>query len=82
MFPYLDYNNQQSYNGVTVRKEYIEKLRELGIEEVYIRDKEASAHEIVILRTELDESVHTFTIRHSKGISPVRSGNPEAFIRS
>ena len=43
--------------GVTVRKEYIEKLRELGIEEVYIRDKEASAHEIVILRTELDESV-------------------------
>lgn len=43
--------------GVIVRREYIEKLKELGIEEVYVRDKEASAHEIVILRTEIDESV-------------------------
>ena len=43
--------------GVVVRREYIERLKELGIEEVYVRDKEASAHEIVILRTEIDESV-------------------------
>ena len=43
--------------GVIVRKEYIERLKELGIEEVYVRDKEASAEEIVILRTEIEESV-------------------------
>lgn len=43
--------------GVTVRKEYIERLKELGIEEVYVRDKEASEKEIVILRTEIEESV-------------------------
>lgn len=43
--------------GVAVRKEYIEKLKELGIEEVYVRDKEASTEEIVILRTEIQESV-------------------------
>jgi len=43
--------------GVTVRREYIQKLSELGIEEIYIRDKEASTNEIVILRTEIEESV-------------------------
>lgn len=43
--------------GVTIRREYIEKLHELGIEEVYVRDKEVSAEEIVILRSEIEESV-------------------------
>jgi len=43
--------------GVKVRREYIDKLQELGIEEVYVRDKEASAEEIVILRSEIEESV-------------------------
>jgi len=43
--------------GVTIRKEYIDRLRELGIEEVHVRDREASAKEIVILRAEIEESV-------------------------
>lgn len=43
--------------GVTIRKEYIERLQELGIDEVHVRDREASDKEIVILRSETEESV-------------------------
>lgn len=42
--------------GAIIRKEYIEKLRDLDIEEVYVKDK-VKANEIVILKSEIEESV-------------------------
>lgn len=44
--------------GIVIRKEYIERLKELGISEVYVKEKEIySSEEIVILRTEVKQSV-------------------------
>lgn len=43
--------------GVTIRKDYIEKLRELGIEEAYIKEEE-KAKEIVILKSETEKVIH------------------------
>lgn len=43
--------------GVKLRKDYIGKLNELGIKEVYIREIEIKSNEIVILRSEIQESV-------------------------
>lgn len=43
--------------GAVVRKEYIEKLQELDILEVYIKEEETKPNEIVILRSEIEESV-------------------------
>lgn len=43
--------------GSAIRKEYIEKLRELDIEEVYIRDEKTEGNRIVILKSEIETSV-------------------------
>lgn len=43
--------------GSAIRKEYIEKLDELDIEEVYIRDEKTEDSRIVILRSEIEMSV-------------------------
>ena len=46
--------------GSVIRREYIEKLRELAIEEVYIRDEKAEDNSIVILKSEIERSIkHT-----------------------
>lgn len=42
--------------GITLRKDYIEKLKELGITEAYIKE-ETKAEEIVILKSEMEESI-------------------------
>lgn len=42
--------------GAQIRKEYIEKLKELDIKEVYIKE-EAKSSEIVILKSEIEESI-------------------------
>lgn len=43
--------------GAVIRKDYIEKLEELGIKEIYIKEKETEASEIVILKSEIEKSV-------------------------
>lgn len=43
--------------GAQLRKDYVEKLKELGIREVYIKEKEIKSGEIVILKAEIEESV-------------------------
>lgn len=43
--------------GTVIRKEYIEKLRELAIEEVYIRNQKTEDSRIVILKSEIERSV-------------------------
>lgn len=43
--------------GSAIRKEYIEKLGELDIEEVYIRDEKTEDSRIVILKSEIEMSV-------------------------
>lgn len=42
--------------GITIRKDYIEKLKELGIKEAYIKD-ETKSEEIVILKSEMEENI-------------------------
>lgn len=42
--------------GIAIRKDYIEKLKELGITEVYIKN-ETKSEEIVILKSEAEESI-------------------------
>lgn len=42
--------------GMTLRKDYIEKLTELGITEAYIKE-ETKSEEIVILKSEIEESI-------------------------
>lgn len=68
----LEYNVLLS-EGTVLRKEYIEKLSELGIREVYIKD-EITTEEVVLLKNEVEKSFkdkvrtiiekHTYT--HSK----------------
>lgn len=43
--------------GSIIRKEYIEKLYNLDIEEVYIKEDGKKTNEIVILKSEIEESV-------------------------
>jgi len=43
--------------GAQLRKDYIEKLGDLGITEVYIKEKEIKTAEIAILKSEIEESV-------------------------
>ena len=43
--------------GSVIRKEYIEKLSELAIEEVYIRDEKTEDSSILILKSEMERSV-------------------------
>ncbi|MCH5259399.1 MAG: HD domain-containing protein [Lachnospiraceae bacterium] len=42
--------------GMTLKQEYIEKLRELDIKEVYIKEDEPHTKTVVILREEVEES--------------------------
>lgn len=42
--------------GAQIRKEYIDKLRDLDVKEVYIKEEEKSS-EIVILKSEIEESI-------------------------
>lgn len=43
--------------GAVLKKEYIEKIYEHGIFEVYVKEEESKANEIAILRTEVIDSV-------------------------
>ncbi len=43
--------------GAVIRKDYIEKLEELGIQEIYIKSEDAQTSEIVILKSEMEESI-------------------------
>lgn len=43
--------------GALLKKEYIEKLYELGIIDVYVEEKEEETNEIAILKTEIESSV-------------------------
>lgn len=43
--------------GAKLRKDYIEKLSDLGIAEVFIKEKEIKTAEIAILKSEIEESV-------------------------
>lgn len=42
--------------GITIRQDYIDKLKELGITEAYIKE-ETKSEEIVILKSEIEETV-------------------------
>ncbi|MCM1193603.1 MAG: HD domain-containing protein [Muribaculaceae bacterium] len=42
--------------GITIRQDYIDKLRELGITELYIKE-ETKSEEIVILKSEMEETI-------------------------
>lgn len=63
--------------GATVRLEYIDRLVELGINEVYVKENEARLGEIVILKTEMEESIkksvknilERHTYQHNKELS-------------
>ena len=44
--------------GTTLRKDYIDKLRELGITEAYIKD-EQKTEEIAILKSDMEETIRT-----------------------
>lgn len=43
--------------GTVIRRDYIEKLSELDIEEVYIRDEKTEDSRIVILKSEIERSI-------------------------
>lgn len=43
--------------GATIRKDYIDKLKELGITEVYIKEDDSKSNNIAILKTEMEESI-------------------------
>lgn len=43
--------------GATLKKEYVGRLKELGISEVYVKEQEKKTHEISILRSDLENSV-------------------------
>ena len=42
--------------GITIRQDYIDKLKELGISEAYIKE-ETKSDEIVILKSEMEETI-------------------------
>lgn len=48
--------------GAVIRKDYIRKLDELGITEVYITEQNDESREVVILKSEIEESIKT-TVR-------------------
>jgi len=43
--------------GAVIRKEYVNRLSDLGIKEVYIKETDGEADEIVILKSDIGESV-------------------------
>lgn len=43
--------------GAVLRKEYIEKIEELGIFEVYVKEEKENSNEIVILKSEIESTV-------------------------
>lgn len=45
--------------GTFLKAEYIEKLKDLNIREVYVKDKEPDTKEVVILKEEVEESFKT-----------------------
>ena len=55
--------------GATLKKDYIEKLKELGITEVAIKEKEIDDSEIVILKSDIErnfkEKVKDILERHT-----------------
>lgn len=63
--------------GSVIKKEYLGKLDELGIVEVWIKDSENSANEIVILKSDIEKTVkekvkgilERHTYQHNKGLS-------------
>ena len=48
--------------GAKIRKDYIRKLKELGIAEVYVKDEEANTSEIAILKSETEAAIRA-TVR-------------------
>ena len=45
-------------DGITLRPEYIEKIIELGIEEVYIKEDKAYEQEALLLKTDVENLFH------------------------
>lgn len=45
--------------GITLRPEYIEKIRELGINEVYIKEKGLKEEEIHLLKSDIENVFHS-----------------------
>lgn len=43
--------------GTVIRRDYIEKLEDLGISEVYVKAEESETSEILLLKTETEESI-------------------------
>lgn len=43
--------------GAVLREEYLEKLKELGILEVWVKEEEKESHEIVILKSDIETTV-------------------------
>lgn len=54
----LEYNVLLSA-GTLLKQEYIEKLKELNVREVYIKEEEPDTKEVVILKEEVEESFKT-----------------------
>lgn len=42
-------------DGITLRSEYIEKIKELGITEVYIKENDIKAQEVVLLKSDIED---------------------------
>lgn len=63
--------------GANIRKEYVDRLNELGITEVYVKEDESRLGEIVILKSEMEESIkksvkdilERHTYQHNKELS-------------
>lgn len=45
--------------GITLRPEYIEKIKELGISEVYIKEQELKEEEIHLLKSDIENVFHS-----------------------
>lgn len=43
--------------GATLKKDYINRLEELGIVEVFVREKKLDANEMVILKADIEDSI-------------------------
>lgn len=43
--------------GAVIKKDYIKKLSELGINEVYVKEEESKSGEIAILKSEMEDSI-------------------------
>ncbi|MCR5254729.1 MAG: HD domain-containing protein [Acetatifactor sp.] len=43
--------------GATIKREYINRLNELGIKEVYVKEDQVKSQELLILKSDIEESV-------------------------